>query len=144
MIANDDFPEIRISQYGYIHILLENLKEHKFFQLNIKLSVTMTSLITILRPIQQAAANLRKKVKILKNNFENCSVRQDIHFGTLKKFLIFEAAYTRGRLAGEDLGYFVSLLLFDMKSLKSVNSATSFLIYVFNQHFFYQTNRGLD
>ena len=57
-----------------------------------------------LRPRQQAAANLRKKVKVLKNNFENCSVRRDIHFGTLKKFIIFEAAYTRGWLAGEDLG----------------------------------------
>ena len=58
-----------------------------------------------LKPRQQAAANLRKKVKIKKKNFENCSVQRDIHFGTLKKFIIFEAAYTRGQLAGENLGY---------------------------------------
>ena len=61
-------------------------------------------MVVTLKPRQQAAANLRKKVKIFLKNFENCSVRLDIHFGTLKKFIIFEAAYTRGRLAGEDLG----------------------------------------
>ena len=90
-----------------------------------------------LKPRQQAAANLRK-VKILKKNFENCSVRLDIHFGTLKKFLIFEAAYTRRRPAGEDLGYlFVRLY---MKLFICTFQLLSSLLGTFLEYDFHQKN----